>query len=135
VAGFYRGLQANVMRACILNGTKMACYDAIKGYVSASTGWSRKDLRCQFSAAVGAGFFMAVSTTPFDMVRTKLMNQPPDQKLYSGFLDACYKIARADGVTAFYRGFFPIWMRFAPHATAQLVLFETLLRTAGYKPL
>ena len=55
LAGFYRGVQANVMRACVLNGTKMACYDTIKGYVTKATGWSRKDPRCQFSSAIGAG--------------------------------------------------------------------------------
>lgn len=30
VSGFYRGIEANVMRAMVLNGTKMACYDQIK---------------------------------------------------------------------------------------------------------
>ena len=27
IGGFYRGLQANVMRAMVLNGTSMAVYD------------------------------------------------------------------------------------------------------------
>lgn len=31
IAGFYRGVQANVARACVLNATKMACYDISKG--------------------------------------------------------------------------------------------------------
>ena len=33
IAGFYRGITANISRACVLNGTKMACYDLIKGKV------------------------------------------------------------------------------------------------------
>ena len=33
VAGFYRGVEANIMRACVLNATKMGCYDVTKGYV------------------------------------------------------------------------------------------------------
>jgi hypothetical protein len=37
IAGFYRGIEANVMRAMVLNGTKMACYDQIKGTVRACT--------------------------------------------------------------------------------------------------
>ena len=28
--GFYKGIEANIMRAMILNATKMACYDTIK---------------------------------------------------------------------------------------------------------
>lgn len=31
IGGFYRGVQANVARACVLNATKMACYDISKG--------------------------------------------------------------------------------------------------------
>ena len=30
IGGFYRGLEANVARAMVLNGTKMSCYDEIK---------------------------------------------------------------------------------------------------------
>jgi len=30
MGGFYKGIQANVMRAMILNATKMACYDTCK---------------------------------------------------------------------------------------------------------
>ena len=49
VKGFYRGLEVNIMRACILNATKMGCYDMSKGYVVDMTGWSRKDPRTVFS--------------------------------------------------------------------------------------
>jgi hypothetical protein len=31
IAGFYRGVGANIARACVLNATKMACYDITKG--------------------------------------------------------------------------------------------------------
>ena len=33
VGGFYRGIDANIMRAMVLNGTKMSCYDQIKGMI------------------------------------------------------------------------------------------------------
>ena len=41
IAGFYRGVEANVMRACVLNATKMGVYDISKGYVTEATGWKR----------------------------------------------------------------------------------------------
>lgn len=132
MGGFYRGLQANVLRACVLNGTKMACYDQIKGEVSSRFGWGRTDVRCQFTSAIGAGFFMTCTVAPFDMLRTALMNQPTDKKLYNGLLDALVKIVRAEGPFALYRGFLPIWGRFAPQATLQLVTMDTLLKFCGY---
>ena len=36
IGGFYRGLQANILRAMVLNGTKMACYDQVKGMIKSS---------------------------------------------------------------------------------------------------
>lgn len=103
IAGFYRGVQANCLRACVLNGTKMACYDVSKGYVTRFTGWTRKDARTVFLSSVFAGFVMTCTVAPFDMVRTALMNQPTNQKMYSGFVDAVVKIARQHGPMAFVR--------------------------------
>lgn len=34
LSGFYRGLQANVARACVLNATQMGVYDVTKGYIT-----------------------------------------------------------------------------------------------------
>jgi hypothetical protein len=72
IKGFYRGVEANILRACVLNGTKMSCYDVVKSKVERQTGWGRKDLRTQFLSATGAGFFMTVTVSPFDNVRTHL---------------------------------------------------------------
>ena len=35
---------------------------------------------------------MACTVTPFDVLRTKLMNQPNDAKIYSGFVDCIIKV-------------------------------------------
>ena len=65
-------------------------------------------------SAFTAGFFMTCTVAPFDIIRTRLMNQPVDQKLYNGFIDCGLKIARNEGLGGFYKGFIPIWSRFAP---------------------
>lgn len=125
IAGFYRGIEANVMRAMVLNGTKMSCYDTIKGEIVKS-GLVPKGLATQFVAAFGAGFFMACTVAPFDMVRTRLMNQPPDAKVYNGFVDCVVKIVAKEGPGGLYAGFIPIWARFAPTTCLQLVIFEQI---------
>jgi hypothetical protein len=125
IAGLYRGLEANIMRAMVLNGTKMACYDQIKGIITAS-GIVPQGLTTQFMAAFSAGFFMACTVTPFDLLRTKLMNQPADAKVYSGFVDCLVKVVKKDGPRGLYAGFLPIWARFAPTTTLQLVIFEQI---------
>jgi hypothetical protein len=42
------------------------------------------------------------------------------------------KTFKSDGPLGFYRGFLPIWGRFAPQATLQLVIFEFMLKQCGY---
>lgn len=131
IAGFYNGVVVNATRACVLNGTKMACYDQIKGYVVDYTGWSRGDVRTAFTSAFSAGFFMACTVSPFDRVRSLLMNQPAGQEIYSGTLDCFAKTIKNEGITSLWRGFLPIWARFAPQATGQLLVFELLRNLAG----
>ena len=123
--GFYTGLQANVMRACVLNGTKMACYDQITYFIQ-RTQMIPLGIPTQFVSAFGAGFFMATTVAPFDMIRTQLMNQPLGRKKYTGFFDCFGKIVTSQGVSGLYAGFIPIWARFAPTTCLQLIIFEQL---------
>ena len=132
IAGFYRGVEANVMRACVLNATKMGCYDISKGYVAEATGWDRKDIKTVFCSASLAGFFMTCTVSPFDRIRTNLMNQPTDRKLYNGFVDCAVKTIQEGGVMSLWRGFIPIWARFAPTSTIQLLTIEFLYESFGF---
>jgi hypothetical protein len=127
--GLYKGLQANMMRACVLNGTKMACYDEIKQAIT-KTNVIPSGIPTQFCAAFGAGFFMASTVAPFDMVRTKLMNQS-NNATYNGFIDCFSRIVRENGIRGLYAGFIPIWARFAPTTCLQLVIFEQMKPILG----
>jgi hypothetical protein len=60
------------------------------------------------------------------------MNQPTNQKIYNGFVDCSLKVLKQEGPFAFYRGFFPIWARFAPQATLQLIIFDRMLDFFGF---
>jgi hypothetical protein len=59
-----------------------------------------------------AGFFMTCTVAPFDRIRTSLMNQPTDAKLYSGFTDCVAKTIKSDGVLSLWRGFLPMYVSF-----------------------
>lgn len=118
----------------MLNATKMGCYDVVKTKIR-ETGVVGEGLPLQFTAAFCAGFFMTCTVSPFDIIRTRLMNQPTDAKIYNGFIDCFSKILANEGPTGFYKGFIPIWGRFAPATTFQLVIFEQLRRVAGMNAL
>mmetsp|Transcript_19339 Transcript_19339/g.25544 ORF Transcript_19339/g.25544 Transcript_19339/m.25544 type:complete len:302 (-) Transcript_19339:160-1065(-) len=135
IGGFYRGIDSNIARAMVLNGTKMACYDQAKGYVVEFTGLPKTHLMTQFLSAASAGFFMTCTVSPFDMIRTRLMNQPADAKIYNNAVDCFMKICKEEGPLTLWRGFMPIWSRFAPTTTLQLIIFEQLRGIMGMKAL
>mmetsp|Transcript_26819 Transcript_26819/g.79253 ORF Transcript_26819/g.79253 Transcript_26819/m.79253 type:complete len:243 (+) Transcript_26819:218-946(+) len=135
IGGFYRGIDSNVARAMVLNGTKMACYDQAKGVVVSVTGLEKTSLVTQFLSAASAGFFMTCTVSPFDMIRTRLMNQPADAKVYNNAADCFAKIIKNEGPLTLWRGFIPIWSRFAPTTTLQLIIFEQLRGIMGMKAL
>ena len=131
-ASLFASVEANILRACVLNATKMGCYDMTKGYVTQATGWSRKDVRTAFCSSFVAGFLMTCTVSPFDRIRTNLMNQPTDAKIYNGTMDCLTKTVQRDGVMSLWRGFIPIWARFAPQATLQLLTLEFLYGLFGF---
>lgn len=133
--GFYRGIDSNIARAMVLNGTKMSCYDEAKGVVVSATGLPKSSLIVQFLSATFAGFFLTCTVSPFDMIRTRLMNQPADSKLYNNAADCLVKIVKNEGTLTLWRGFIPIWSRFAPTTILQLVLFEKLRGLMGMESL
>merc|ERR1711937_211394 len=108
----------------------MGCYDICKTWVK-STGLVSEGIPLQFMSAFVAGFFMTCTVSPFDIIRTRLMNQPTDAKLYNGFVDCFTKILKNEGPLGFYKGFIPIWGRFAPTTCLQLIIYEQLRKVAG----
>jgi hypothetical protein len=134
--GFYKGLDANLARAMVNNGTKMACYDVFKQAIR-KTGWVGQDgVPLVFTSAMLSGFVMTCTVAPFDMVRTRLMNQPVDgPKLYKNFFDCAVQVVKKDGPLALWTGFIPMWSRIGPTAILQLILFEQITKLTGGKTL
>ncbi len=122
--GFFRGLGPSVQRAAVINGCGIASYDHTKQVVLRLTGRT-EGLVPQVVGSLVSGLVSALVSTPFDVVKTRIMNQPTGTKLYSGPLDCALKTVRAEGPLALYKGFVPAYTRLGPW---QLVFFLTLER-------
>ena len=71
--GFYAGVRPTMIRAVLLNGTKLGTYDTIKhGIIDNKILEDGKV--CQFVASVWAGLFMTIVTSPMDNIKTRIMN-------------------------------------------------------------
>lgn len=73
IAGFYKGLNATILRAVLLNATKLATYDHIKNFII--NHHLINNIYCvHFVSSVIAGVCIAIVTSPVDLVKTRIMN-------------------------------------------------------------
>jgi solute carrier family 25 protein 34/35 len=76
------------------------------------------------------GIAISVMMTPFDLIMTRLYNQPVDANgkglLYSNYVDCVIKIFKTEGFSAFYKGVGPMYLRLGPHTVLCLVFWDEL---------
>ena len=132
IKGLYRGTLPNVMRGAILTATKMATYDHTK-HLILNSGFMKDDIYCFFVCSVVTGIVLTITTAPIDLIKTRIMSQSSDNKIYSGMIDCTVKTFKQEGIHAFYKGFWPQWMRFGPFNVIQLIVWEELRKKSGIK--
>lgn len=131
-AAFYRGVSATIIRAAILNATKLAAYDETK-YMLKRNNLMQEGMQLHFVASMFAGVMVAATTSPVDLLRTRIMNQPKGVRHYNGMLDCLQKVVKAEGVMVLYKGFTPQWMRFGPFTVIQFMIWEKMRTSVGMK--
>ncbi|ELK01394.1 solute carrier family 25 member 34 [Pteropus alecto] len=72
--------------------------------------------------------------TPFDVVSTRLYNQPVDGagkgQLYGGLADCLVKIWQQEGPLALYKGLGPAYLRLGPHTILSMLFWDELRKLA-----
>jgi len=135
VRGLWKGWVPNCQRAALVNMADLATYDKAKHTMLRHT--NLKDNYVTHAlASVFAGLAAAIASTPADVVKTRVMNQPTDPTtgrgtLYSSSLDCLRKTVRAEGFGALYKGFVPIWTRMAPWSLTFWVSYERIRWLTG----
>jgi solute carrier family 25 uncoupling protein 27 len=137
-AGGYRslwkGAVPNVQRAALVNLGELTTYDVAKRFIMRNT--SLEDNHFVHTlASCCAGFVAAGMGTPADVIKTRVMNQPMDDKgrglLYAGTIDCFKKSVMNEGFGALYKGFIPIWMRMAPWSLTFWLSYEEVQKLLG----
>lgn len=132
IMGLYRGTLPNVTRGAILTATKMATYDHTK-HLILNSGLMKDDIYCFFVCSIVTGIMLTITTAPIDLIKTRIMTQTLEHKIYNGMIDCAIKTVKQEGVKAFYKGFWPQWMRFGPFNVIQLIVWEELRKHWGIK--
>lgn len=83
-----------------------------------------------FCAASIGGLAVSTVMTPFDVVSTRLYNQPVDGRgiglMYSGIMDCALKIFKTEGFGGFYKGWSASFLRIGPHTVLSLCFWQEL---------
>ncbi|XP_072038142.1 mitochondrial substrate carrier family protein ucpB-like [Amphiura filiformis] len=136
--GLYRGTTPTVQRAMVVTATQVTTYDHTK-HTILNHGWMDEGPKLHILSSMIAGFMTALTSSPVDVVKTRVMNQKisglsKDERLYKNSLDCLIKLLKSEGIFGLYKGFIPNWMRIGPHTVISFFLFEYLRKVAGIRP-
>jgi hypothetical protein len=142
IPGFFAGIQPNIIRTFLVNATQLGVYDQIKTEIFEPF-FGKDSTFAHLGASSIAGIATAITSTPADVVKTRLMSEAgwstpgnveqraafgvsQGYKPYTGMVDAAVRITREEGVAALYKGFVPICLRRTIWCTVFFMTYEQL---------
>lgn len=127
--GLYTGVLMTASRAAVVAAAELASYDEIK-CASLRHGLFTEGVPLHFATAMLSGFCATAASSPFDVVRVRLMSQPVtstgEGRWYNGTFDCIVKSFRSEGPRFGWRGFWPNYMNKGPTVVLLFLLYEQL---------
>ncbi|KAG2467549.1 solute carrier family 25 member 35-like [Polypterus senegalus] len=136
ILGLWRGASAAVPRVMVGSACQLSTFSAAKEFVSDLQVFPLNSWLVSLSAGMISSVFVVLGMTPFDVISTRLYNQPIDSRgkglLYSGFISCFSQTVRKEGIFGLYKGIGASYFRLGPHTILSL-LFWNELRKVYYK--
>ncbi|KAH8269422.1 hypothetical protein KR018_002951 [Drosophila ironensis] len=130
IIGFWRGALSGLNRTLVASSVQIGTFPKAKAILK-DNGWVTHPVILSFCAGLSAGSVLSLANAPFDIMSTRMYNQPVDAQgrglMYKNNLDCIIKIVRTEGWLGLYKGFWPIYFRSAPQSTLVFVFFEKLV--------
>ncbi|PSN55684.1 hypothetical protein C0J52_03190 [Blattella germanica] len=134
--GLWAGAVPNMQRAAMVNLGDLTGYDMSKRFFLQFPAFSDNIVTHMLSSLV-AGIVAAILTTPFDTLKTRLMNQPTDDQgrglLYKNTTDCLLQSVRNEGPFSLYKGFLPLYLRLGPWAFVFWISYENIEKLLALK--
>eukprot|EP00003_Mantamonas_plastica_P014323 TRINITY_DN2484_c0_g4_i1.p1 TRINITY_DN2484_c0_g4~~TRINITY_DN2484_c0_g4_i1.p1 ORF type:complete len:308 (-),score=96.28 TRINITY_DN2484_c0_g4_i1:15-938(-) len=139
VRALWKGTSATVGRAMLVTATQVPAYDQTKHMLLEFGVFDGEGMMLHFAASMIAGVCTATTTSPVDVIKTRIMSQPVDEfgkgKLYRNALHCGVQVFKTEGIMAFFKGWNGQWLRIGPHTIISFVIFEQLRSLFGIKPI
>ena len=126
----YKGILPSTCRAMAISAGELATYDFTKNLIKRITG-EKESTKLHVITSMITGFVAAAVAAPFDMVKSRAMNDSKEKVSVRIFVN----VIKNEGFGALYRGFVPSWCRLTPHAIICFPIFEFIrndLLNIGY---
>ncbi|XDV23151.1 hypothetical protein PO909_027853 [Leuciscus waleckii] len=134
VTGLWRGVNGAVPRVMVGSAAQLSTFSSAKDWVTRAQWFSPHSVLIALIAAMISGVAVSVTMTPFDVISTRLYNQPVDEfkrgRLYSGFVDCLMKVCATEGIVGLYKGMMPVFVRLAPHTVLSMLIWDVLRQRA-----
>ena len=121
----------NAQRAAIITALELSTYDSAKSILINQISMS-DGLSTHLTAGSMAGFVATVGALPIDVIKTRMMNQrilkdgSSTVVAYKGSIDCFLRTIKAEGFSAWYKGFLPSYLRIAPFNIIFFLTYEKL---------
>ncbi|XP_039553506.1 solute carrier family 25 member 34 isoform X2 [Passer montanus] len=130
VPGLWRGVTGAVPRVAVGSAVQLATFASAKDWVCKRQWFRKGSWAAVLAGGMVSGVAVAVTMTPFDVISTRLYNQPVDAdgtgKLYRGFLDCILQISSKEGLLGLYKGIGAVYLRLGPHTVLSLFFWDKL---------
>ncbi|KAL0993818.1 hypothetical protein UPYG_G00114330 [Umbra pygmaea] len=130
ILGLWRGSSAAVPRVSVGSGAQLYAFAASKELVVDLQVFPDGSWLVALCASMISSVVVVAAMTPFDVVSTRLYNQPVDHtgkgELYKGFVDCFSKTLKKEGVAGLYKGLGASYFRLGPHTILSLLFWDEL---------
>lgn len=124
VLGLWQGVSASIPRICVGSAAQLVTYSYLDEQLSTNLNLKHGSWQSNLVGAVMSGFVVAVVINPLDVITTRLYNQPSQSKMYKSYRDCVFKIAKKEGLSAFYKGLTAQYFRIGPHSFLSLIFWH-----------
>jgi solute carrier family 25, member 34/35 len=155
VRGLFRGVSGAVARVMCGSSAQLTTFSLVKEKLVKDAWFLPSSWAVPVVSSLVSSVAVVLCMTPFDVVSTRLYNQPVNAEgkgesmlaeprtevirgptplsftglLYRGFWDACMQIGVKEGFMGFYKGMAASYFRIGPHSILSLTFWDVFRET------
>lgn len=130
IVAIWRGSTAAMVRVTGGSAAQLSSFSMAKDFILRDNFFHPDSIMVPICASALASIFVVVAMTPFDVVSTRVYNQPVSADgtgvMYNSIFDVFKKIFKTEGIIGFYKGIGAHYFRLGPHTLLSLVFWDKL---------